>query len=119
MKSLILTFLILFYCSCERTMAQDSDSLQLDIFSLYENASDQEGMFYLPQVKRTGFISGSKIVNEKRLQVASKSENFKLTRCTNNGNWSLCSDKFSRFLKNIIHQSVDIAFYGEIGFLFL
>src|SRR5688572_28702915 len=77
MKRLILTVLILFCCFSSESGAQGSDSLSLDLFSLYENASDQEGMFYLPQVKKSGFMAGSKMVNERRLQTATKTSNYK------------------------------------------
>jgi tetratricopeptide (TPR) repeat protein len=58
------------------TKSQGIDSLSMDLFSLYENASDQEGMFYLPQVKKSGFLAGSKMLNEKRLQSAIKTSNY-------------------------------------------
>ncbi len=75
MKSLILTMLLL-VCSFHGPLkAQVIDSVYVDVFSLYENLSDQEGMFYLPQVRKSGFAPGSKLVNEKRLQAASNGGN--------------------------------------------
>jgi hypothetical protein len=48
---------IILYCFISPIAgAQEVDSLKVDLFSLYENASDQEGMFYLPQVRRGGAI---------------------------------------------------------------
>jgi two-component system, NtrC family, sensor kinase len=39
-------------------------------------------MFYLPPARKAGFFSGSKLVNEKRLQTATKSSNYRVAVST-------------------------------------
>jgi len=70
---LFLLALVHFYTS----PAQDPDSLRIDLFSLYESTADQEGMFYFPEIKRGGPLSGAWLVNEKRLQTTTNTKNYK------------------------------------------
>ncbi len=71
----VLLFLIVI-ASFHPLRAQVKDSINIDLFSLYESASDQEGLFYLPEIKRGGPLSNAKIINERRLQAATKIQNF-------------------------------------------
>jgi two-component system NtrC family sensor kinase len=74
---------IILYCFISPIAgAQEVDSLKVDLFSLYENASDQEGMFYLPQVRRGGPLAHNKTINEKRLQAALKNNNYRVASLT-------------------------------------
>jgi signal transduction histidine kinase len=56
--------------------AQKEDKKRNNLFALYENACDQEGLFYFPPEYHGGFLSGSKLVNEKKLQSATKNKNY-------------------------------------------
>ena len=46
-----------------------------EVFNLFENTSDQEGMFYTPGFSFTEFSKDTRQVNEDRLQSATKSKN--------------------------------------------
>lgn len=82
MRLKALIFILFASLASLRLMAQEVDSLKVDLFSLYENASDQEGMFYLPQVRRGGALAHSKAINEKRLQSATRNENYRVASLT-------------------------------------
>jgi signal transduction histidine kinase len=56
--------------------AQKEEKQKNNLFALYENACDQEGLFYFPPEYRGGFLSGSRLVNEKKLQSATKNKNY-------------------------------------------
>ncbi|HMT30228.1 MAG TPA: ATP-binding protein [Bacteroidia bacterium] len=77
LKKLIFVLTILVFYHVLPSIAQDQDSIKIDLFSLYESTSDQEGMFYLPEIKRGGPLSNARIVNEKRLQTATKIGNYR------------------------------------------
>lgn len=77
LKKRLFLLILLAFVNFFPTLAQDQDSLRIDLFSLYESTADQEGMFYFPEIKRGGPLSGAKLVNEKRLQTTSQTKNFK------------------------------------------
>lgn len=58
---------------------QNPDSVHTGLFNLYENASDQEGMFYLPEAFRPGIAAAPKLINERNLQAAVAAKNFRLS----------------------------------------
>ena len=76
MKRLIFTLLILVTFFPFSSKSQEADTLVSGLYALFENSLDQEGMFSLPQVRRTGFIAGSPVVNQRRLQTALKNNDY-------------------------------------------
>jgi signal transduction histidine kinase len=77
MNRLIIILLLLYFSNQGGVYAQETDTGLVDLFSLYENASDQEGMFYLPPVRKGGLFSGSKKLSERRLQMAQREGNHR------------------------------------------
>jgi two-component system, NtrC family, sensor kinase len=61
-----------------KAQTKNIDSIDVDLFSILEEVIDQEGMFYTPIFKRGGVLTGSKVINEKKLQSATKSGNYTL-----------------------------------------
>ena len=58
--------------------AQKEEPNKISLFSLYENVCDQEGLFYFPPGYQTGFSSGSRLMNDKKLQAATKNKNYRI-----------------------------------------
>jgi len=56
--------------------AKEQDSLSFELFSVFEDVMDQEGMFYIPSFQKGGMYSGSGPVNEKRLESATKNKDI-------------------------------------------
>ncbi|MBL0339689.1 MAG: hypothetical protein IPP71_01505 [Bacteroidetes bacterium] len=72
----IILLILLVFSRFLPSRAQEQVTPSIDLFSLYESASDQEGMFYLPEIKRSGLLANARIINEKRLQSSTKSKNY-------------------------------------------
>lgn len=77
LKKRLYLLILLAFVNFFPSLAQDPDSLRIDLYSLYESTVDQEGMFYFPEIKRGGPLSGARLVNEKRLQTTEKTKNYK------------------------------------------
>src|SRR5688572_28765984 len=76
MERLIFTLLILVTLYPIPAESQEVDSLVSNLFELYESASEQEGAIYIPPGRKLGFIAGSEMVNERRLQTSLKNDDY-------------------------------------------
>jgi two-component system, NtrC family, sensor kinase len=73
-------FLFVIFLTLSRANGQGNivDSASVDLFNLYENSVDQEGMFYLPVLKKKIKSTTPAAEIEKRLQVAIKNGNHRV-----------------------------------------
>ncbi len=80
----LISILLLFHLSNPGILYAQVDNTGIvdDLFMLYENASDQEGMFYLPPVKKQGLLAGSQKLTERRLQKAINEKNDSMIAIT-------------------------------------
>lgn len=76
-RKVIILLLFVLVTGCQFVYAQKADKPGNNIFALYENACDQEGLFYFPPEYHGGLLSGSRLLNEKKLQSATKNKNYK------------------------------------------